>query len=63
MEDQDRAVELFEAANLKNNIRFAHHHRNLIERFGRFPHRNSILGRKSTDAEIEYLQSKEAFLG
>jgi uncharacterized protein (DUF924 family) len=63
LEDQKRAVELFENANLKNNLRFAHHHRSIIERFGRFPHRNRILGRESTEAELEYLQSKEAFLG
>ena len=63
MEDQDLSIELFEGADLKNNIKFAHHHRSIIERFGRFPHRNRILDRESTDAELEYLQSKEAFLG
>ncbi|MCB1728449.1 MAG: DUF924 family protein, partial [Gammaproteobacteria bacterium] len=31
--------------------------------FGRFPHRNAILGRLSSDEEIRYLASKEAFLG
>jgi uncharacterized protein (DUF924 family) len=62
-EDQERSVLLYEKANLTNNIRFARHHRDLIRRFGRFPHRNRILGRQSTDEELEYLQSKEAFLG
>ena len=61
--DQDRSVTLFEAAKLENNVQFASHHRDIVKKFGRFPHRNAILGRDSTDAEIEYLNSKEAFLG
>ena len=61
--DQDRSVKLFEAAGLKDNLKFANHHRELIRRFGRFPHRNAILGRESTQAEDVYLASDEAFLG
>jgi uncharacterized protein (DUF924 family) len=61
--DQDRAVELFEEAGLNENLRFAKHHRELIRRFGRFPHRNKILGRENTPEETAYLNSKEAFLG
>lgn len=60
---QNRSVTLFEAAKLETNLQFARHHRDIIQRFGRFPHRNAILGRDSTEAEIEYLNSKEAFLG
>jgi uncharacterized protein (DUF924 family) len=63
LEDQERSVELFEAAGLQDNLRFARHHRDLIRRFGRFPHRNAILGRASTRDELEYLASKEAFTG
>ncbi|WP_078117762.1 DUF924 family protein [Thiosocius teredinicola] len=63
IEHQQRAVELFDAAGLSDNLRFAKHHRELIERFGRFPHRNAILGRRSTPEERAYLQSKEAFTG
>ncbi|RTZ63035.1 MAG: DUF924 domain-containing protein, partial [Aquificaceae bacterium] len=48
---------------LEGNIRFAKHHRALIEKYGRFPHRNAILGRENTEDEKEYLRSKEAFLG
>ncbi|VAW66300.1 hypothetical protein MNBD_GAMMA11-853, partial [hydrothermal vent metagenome] len=33
------------------------------ERFGRFPHRNAILKRRSTQAEVDYLNSAEAFTG
>lgn len=36
---------------------YAERHRAVVERFGRFPHRNRILGRASTPEEIEYLQS------
>jgi uncharacterized protein (DUF924 family) len=35
---------------------FAEKHRVIIERFGRFPHRNAILGRPSTDEELQFLQ-------
>jgi uncharacterized protein (DUF924 family) len=61
--DQERSVQLFEAAGLQDNLRFARHHRDIVRRFARFPHRNAALGRTSTDAEIEYLNSKEAFHG
>ncbi len=63
MEHQNLSVQLFEAAELQDNARFARHHRELIRRFGRFPHRNNILGRQSTPEEIAYLASDEAFLG
>lgn len=61
--DQERSVELFEKAGLDKNLRFARHHRDLIRRFGRFPHRNAVLGRESTPEEVDYLNSKEAFKG
>ena len=35
---------------------YSGHHRDIIERFGRFPHRNSILGRQSTAEELEFLK-------
>lgn len=63
MSDQNLAVEKYTKAGLESNLRFAKHHRNLIERFGRFPHRNNILGRESRAEELSYLSSKEAFLG
>lgn len=61
--DQDLSVKLFETAKLESNLRFALHHRELIRKYGRFPHRNRLLGRLSTPDEIEYLASREAFLG
>ncbi|MCB1801542.1 MAG: DUF924 domain-containing protein [Gammaproteobacteria bacterium] len=63
LRDQDLSVKLFEAAGLKDNLRFARHHRELIRRFGHFPHRNEILGRTSTVIERLYLASNEAFTG
>ena len=61
--DQDRAVELFERAGLHENVRWANHHRDIVQRFGRFPHRNGPLGRASTSEEEAWLASDEAFLG
>ncbi len=61
--DQNRSVRLFEELVLEDSIRFAHHHHDLIKRFGRFPHRNAILGRNSTSEELAYLASPEAFHG
>lgn len=63
LDDQDLAIACFEAAGLDDNVRFAHHHRGIIETFGRFPHRNEILGRESSEDEIAYLNSKSAFKG
>ena len=61
--DQDRSIELFTEAGLESNLRFARHHREIVRRFGRFPHRNAILGRQSTAEELTWLASKEAFKG
>ena len=61
--DQDRALELFEVAGLDGNLHWARHHREIVRRFGRFPHRNEILGRESTAEELAWLASDEAFHG
>jgi len=63
MQDQNLAVTCFEKSAMQDNLRFALHHREIIERFGRFPHRNAILGRESTADEIKYLNSDKAFKG
>jgi uncharacterized protein (DUF924 family) len=63
IEDQRLAIKLFSQPGLESNLRFAKHHHGIIEKFGRFPHRNAVLGRDNTDAEIEYLNSKQAFKG
>lgn len=61
--DHNQCIEHFSIVGLEDSLRFAMHHRELIIRFGRFPHRNDILGRKSTQEELAYLDSKGAFLG
>jgi uncharacterized protein (DUF924 family) len=50
------AVDLFRRNGIKGNLDFEMKHKAIIERFGRYPHRNSILGRTSTEEEIEFLK-------
>ena len=50
------AMRLFAQPGLENNYDFEKKHKAVIERFGRYPHRNAILRRPSTPEEIEYLQ-------
>ncbi|PMJ99109.1 DUF924 family protein [Vibrio sp. 10N.261.55.A7] len=52
----DIAVELFKKNGVESNIEFEKKHRDIIERFGRYPHRNIILNRLSTKAEVEFLK-------
>lgn len=52
LDDQNRAVLLFSRIADGQQLGYARHHRDIIERFGRFPHRNSILGRASRPDEI-----------
>jgi uncharacterized protein (DUF924 family) len=66
LEDQDRSVALFSAlrdatpnvrrAVTNDYLNHAEHHRDIVRRFGRFPHRNALLGRESTAEELEYLR-------
>ena len=53
---QSEAVRLVEALGDEKYTNFARRHRDIIYRFGRFPHRNAQLGRTSTEAEIEFLK-------
>lgn len=50
------AVKLFESAGMADNLDFELRHKRVIDRFGRYPHRNSILGRLSTPAELAFLK-------
>jgi uncharacterized protein (DUF924 family) len=57
---QEQSVALFTALAQEHPgfgdvLDYAHRHRGVIARFGRFPHRNAILGRASTPEEVEYL--------
>lgn len=64
VEDQRRSVELFEMlaaqSNAPNVVEFAIGHRDIVERFGRFPHRNAILGRETTPEEAEFLTQPDS---
>lgn len=63
--DQDRCVECFEKQlascaesakqGLSDNLKYAKMHRNIVARFDRFPHRNELLGRETTEEEAEFL--------
>ncbi len=55
LEVHDKAVKLFESSGLADNLKFEHAHRDIIVRFGRYPHRNKALGRESTEEEVEFL--------
>ena len=54
--DQELSVELFEASSNPGSADFARRHRDIIARYGRFPHRNKVLGRTSIPAEAEFLK-------
>lgn len=69
---QERGVALFEAlvdsagdtvGYVRENLRFAREHRDLIARFGRFPHRNQVLGREPTEDEQSFLAGGGATYG
>jgi uncharacterized protein (DUF924 family) len=63
---QDRCVELFRAlvnavgdeqgARFENNLKYAIAHRDIVAKWGRFPHRNAVLGRESSAEELDFLQ-------
>lgn len=55
LSDQERSIELFTKNGDENSLDYAKRHKVIIDRFGRFPHRNAILGRVSTAMEIEFL--------
>ena len=53
---QDSSLPLFHNHTNKKTYVFAARHRSIIAKFGRFPHRNFILGRTSTKKELEFLK-------
>lgn len=57
---QEQSVKLFAASEKQENFDYALRHKEIIDRFGRFPHRNHILGRISTPEEIEFLKQKNS---
>jgi uncharacterized protein (DUF924 family) len=61
---QGRSLELFEALRAEplgqDNTEYARRHFDIIARFGRFPHRNAILGRESTPEELKFLRQPDS---
>ena len=56
--DHEIALKLFSQPSLENGLKFEIAHKIIIDRFGRYPHRNKALGRESNAAEIEFLKGK-----
>jgi len=50
-----QAVELFSQPGLEDTLRFELRHKEIIDRFGRYPHRNALLGRASSSEELAFL--------
>jgi uncharacterized protein (DUF924 family) len=57
LSDQQRCVELFRKAGDTDNLKYAEDHADIIRRFGRFPHRNRVLGRSTTPEEQAFLDN------
>ncbi|MGB7256579.1 MAG: DUF924 family protein [Pseudolabrys sp.] len=53
--DQERGLALYKAADDADGLKWAEIHADIIRRFGRFPHRNAVLGRATTPAEQAFL--------
>lgn len=53
---QAESVALFTRLGIANNLDFARQHQVIVDRFGRFPHRNAVLGRPSSEQEVAFLQ-------
>lgn len=56
----EQAVQLYSEPGLEFNLSFEHKHKRIIDRFGRYPHRNTLLGRDSTAEEIEFLKGPDS---
>jgi uncharacterized protein (DUF924 family) len=52
----EEAIRLFSTKGLEQNLDYEYRHKRILERFGRYPHRNGVLSRVSTPEEIEFLK-------
>lgn len=59
--DQERCVKVFEEIGNDEALKYALEHRDIIEKFGRFPHRNKALNRDTSDAEKAFMQGHEGY--
>jgi len=60
-EQQARSVVLFASLGNEHSLQFAQQHKLVIDRFGRFPHRNKVLGRETTEEEKTFLEKESWF--
>jgi uncharacterized protein (DUF924 family) len=60
-EVQARSVRLFTQLDDPENLGYAQRHKEIIDRFGRFPHRNEVLGRVSTPEELQFIATHRGF--
>lgn len=60
-EVHEPGLKLFEALGEAETLKYEIEHKAIIDRFGRYPHRNEILGRTSTADEIEFMQTHKGF--
>ena len=58
---QARSIELFTQLGDRENLGYARRHQEIIDRFGRFPHRNEVLGRVSTPEEAQFIATHRGF--
>lgn len=61
LSDQERGLDLFRRLGDQDAVNYAIEHRDIIQKFGRFPHRNRPLGRKSTSAERAFMIKHDGF--
>ncbi len=53
--DQEKAIAFYRAYDNEDGVKWAEMHADIIRRFGRFPHRNAVLGRATTPEEQAFL--------
>jgi uncharacterized protein (DUF924 family) len=58
---QARSIELFASLADEEKLSYAKRHKDVVDRFGRFPHRNVVLGRQSSETEREFLKTSPGF--
>ncbi|MEQ8297791.1 MAG: DUF924 family protein [Nitratireductor sp.] len=59
--DQELSVKMFRDLGNENSLKYAIEHRDIVARFGRFPHRNQALGRTSTQDEADFLKGHSGY--
>ena len=59
--DQERCVDLIRMLGNEESLKYAIEHRDIVAEYGRFPHRNRVLGRESTKAETDFLKGHDGY--